>query len=393
MAGTPPPGYGRTGGFYPQVPGFEAIQEQEAAQQEATNAGMPQGTAPPRSRYSPEAQDVVTAAWAPLGEGYVARAKSYLLDAGVPDLQNEMVQAILSSVRDNTEQFDDKPGTFEALMQTSTQSLMQAGVLTQTPYSDALMQSGFGFQDPTFKEMTLPQIYGLTPQSLASFEGEGIDFVTNEQTGWTQWKNGTLVNPNADIGAIDAVIYEPNSTAPGSPRWLRETVPSWTAAKINEWRGKLIENGYLPGDQKTGPVDVNFINAMRTYQTVRYQNGGTPMPIGPQMPGATGTTPFNFRQLQGQIRADIRTQWMSIYGVRPSDDEIEPLEDMVVKVAHGLYKKGQVSASQAAAEAEERMIARMESSPEAQFVTQNVEENTQLHDQILRAVQVTAAMS
>ena len=102
---------------------------------------------------------------------------------------------------------------------------------------------------------------------------------------------------------------------------------------------------------------------MRQYQTVRYQNGGTPMAMGPVIEGAAGTTPFDFQQLRGQIDNGVREMWSSFYGQTPDDDEIEPLRDMIIKISSKLYKRGQLSSQAAVAEAEERAFTRLRAEP------------------------------
>lgn len=396
MAGAPPP---LVPGMVPGSAGDvnipfsqgsrRAVTPEEEDEQQRAEAlqGLTPGT-------SPEVEGVFASAYQTVNEpeSWRGKAAQIFRDSGVP-MNSDMTQQILSGIDAQSERFDDDPALFEALVNSSMTAFQDSGILTITPYSGALQESGFGFDRPEFAQVD-PSLLGSGEAAfLRNWTEASQDYIVEPTTGWKQYKNGTLVNPNYEIGNINAVIFDPASRAPGSNLWMNEVVPTWSPGKVNEWRSKLVEGGYLAEDASKGPVDGLFLNAMRQYQTVKYQNGGTPMAIGPVIPGEAGTTPFDFQQLRGQIDNGVREMWSSIYGQTPDDDEVEPLRDMIIKISSKLYKRGQLSSQAAVAEAEERAFTRIEQSPEAQFVTQNTEENTELRDQMLRAVQVTSMMS
>jgi len=345
---------------------------------------------------SPESQTFVQGVYsdaqAVLDESWKGQARRILLEAGAP-MNDQLVRDMLTSIDTQSEDFDAKPGLFDAVMTTTIQGLIQSGKITETQYTQALQASGFGFEQPEFTQID-PSLLGSGDQAfLRNFNEASKDYVIQPETGWKQYKNGVLVDPNQPFGAIGAVIFDPTSRAPGSTAWATEVLPTWSQDKVTEWREKLIEGGYLSSAEKKGPVDATFINAMQQYQVVKYQNGGTPMAIGPVIEAGGGTTPYNFKQIHASIDEDVRNAWVSIYGVRPDESEVEAQRDMVIKVARKLYDRGQLSPEGAASEAEARILGRMERTPEARFVTENTEENTELRDQMLRAVQVTSMMS
>ena len=363
----------------------EQRQEEEAAEREQTLSRVPEEN---RGFVSGAAQDAESF----VDQGYRGQARMMLTEVGAP-LNNELVRAVILGADALEADFDRKPGYFDAYMRTSIDGLIESGIVSQTPYSSALQASGFGFERPEFVQID-PSIMGSGDQAfLRNITEASKDYVVHPQTGWKQYKNGTLVDPNAGFGQVGAVVFDPSSRAPGSTAWATEVLPKWSQDKINEWRETLIQGGYLSSAENKGPVDVSFTNAMIQYQTVKYQNGGTPMDIGPVIDAGGGTTPYNFRQIRASIDEDVRNAWVSIYGVKPDESEVEAQRDMVIKVAKKLYQKGQLSPEGAASEAEARILGRMERTPEARFVTENVEENTELRDQMLRAVQVTSMMS
>lgn len=374
---------------------FETPQEREAREQEEAAAGRAEALQGLSPQTSPEVEGIFSSAYqaAQEPESWRGKAAQIFRDSGVP-MQSDMTQQILQGIDAKSEEFDDDPTLFDALVNSSMTAFQDSGILTVTPYSAGLQESGFGFDRPEFNTMKPgPGLYGSENAFIHNFGEYTKDYVVEPTSGWKQFKNGTLVNPNYEIGNINAVLFDPTSRAPGSSIWMNEVVPTWSQGKVNEWRGKLIEGGYLASDSDKGIVDGEFLNAMRQYQTVRYQNNGTPMAIGPTIPGASGNTPFDFQQLRGQIDNGVREMWDSIYGQQPDDDEVEPIRDMIIKISSKLYKRGQLSSQAAVAEAEERAFTRVQQAPEAQFVTQNTEENTELRDQMLRAVQVTSMMS
>jgi hypothetical protein len=259
-----------------------------------------------------------------------------------------------------------------------------------TLYSQALEASGFGgAYVPTLN----PQAQPGSPAPLSQPK-----LRTQPETGWIQYANGVLVDPSQG-----AVIFDPSSSAPGSPKWQREVVSSWSGSKILEWRDRLHEYGYLAKEQtKSDSVDTTFLAALQAYHQARYLNGGKAIAsdVAGLIDGTGGTKPplVNFRETRAQFENDVREQYQRIFGQEPSDGELQTWTDFVIRKGMELQKKfrnqGQGSpAGMGATEAEERMIQALETSPQAQFLQDSEEENTALRDSLSRAISVTQSLA
>lgn len=317
------------------------------------------------------------------------------------DVSDPNIQRLLNSIPQQEDSFNQNPQLFVAFLNGATEAARQSGLVTQTSYEAALEAAGFGTEpmglSPELSGFTSPEFVVPAPpaRGLAHYGievGDVPDYVVQPETGWIQFGNGVLVQPNAQLGDVNAVIYPAVTDAPGSDTWLRTAVPRWGADKVNEWRKRLIDQGYLNPASAKGPADATFLNALRQFQTVKYQNGGKPMALDIN-PEDAALPSFNFKQLQSQIRNDVRDQYERVYATAPTDDELQKWSQFIMEKSRELYKRGELAPSQATAEAEERFVERLEGQPGAQYLKENLDENTQLRDSILRAVMVTQGMS
>jgi hypothetical protein len=148
-------------------------------------------------------------------------------------------------------------------------------------------------------------------------------------------------------------------------------------------------------------VDAAFLAALSTYHQYRYLNGGKPLVADAAAIGAAGGTRppiVNFRETRAQFENDVREQYRRVFGADPSEGELTTWTDFVIRKGMELQRKfraeGQGSpAGMGATEAEERMISRLENSPQAEFLQESTEENTALRDSIQQAVIVTKSLA
>jgi hypothetical protein len=266
-------------------------------------------------------------------------------------------------------------------------------------YTDALAHSGFLNEPYPAAKVNYGQASfaakepGLSPPSLVT---PAPAFQENQDTGWTRYKNGVLVDPSQG-----AVFFEPGSLAPGSPWWASKVVNNWSAEKVSEWRKRLHEMGYLTEDQaKVKGVDTVLINGLTSYHKNRYLNGGRPLAgdLAGASGGGTTAKPVDMHDFQAQIRNDVREQYRRIYGVDPTDGETQTWAEYVMSQAMQLQRKfirtqDSPNTSTAATEAEERMVEKLQQSPEAKYLQSSAEENTRLRDTFERMAQVTQSLA
>jgi hypothetical protein len=272
-----------------------------------------------------------------------------------------------------------------------------------TTYALSLERSGFeGCVEPAATGPAAAAIGrkpGITPEIANRMAGK--NFQVHPETGWIMFRNGVLVDPDVPLGSAGAVVYDPSSSAPGSPTWLRG-VDRWSPEKVAEWKQRLSQARYLTKDEaQVKGIDVAFKAALSQYHAIRYQNGGTPLPAN-LAAGAAEAPEFNLtaRDFQVQIRNDVREQYRSTFGNDPSDAELENWTRFVtqsaLKAQKGLERKGatpSTALSLGATEAEERLIEGLQTSPEARFLRESVEENTSLRDALATAVSVTQSLA
>ena len=318
--------------------------------------------------------------------------EAILRQAGV-DTDDPNVQAVIQSYGDILRD----PALGPAMMANLAETY--PAVPTQD-YDNALALSGFG--DAPFVK---PQPPGGVLQ-LAAHEGFAVadlktgtkKFEEQPDTGWIRYGNGVLVSPDGQV------VFDPTSKAPGSIAWQRDVVSTWGEDKIAEWRDRLHEYGYLTKDQaKVKGTDSVFLSALTAYHTSRYANGGKAIAGDLSGAGAAGGGPakplVNFKDLEAQARNDVREQYRRVFGSDPTDGEVAAWSDWIIKKSMQLqreFRKGTGHpsyAGDAATEAEERFIEKLEQSPQAQFQQDSEEENTRLRDAMQQAVIVTNSLA
>jgi hypothetical protein len=268
-----------------------------------------------------------------------------------------------------------------------------------TQYSQALETSGF---TSGTEAVLAPAARGLAGLGLSTDEIRrtnvtGANFEVQADTGWVLYANGVLVNP-----ADGTVVFDPTSDAPGSPNWLRK-VQGWDESKVSEWRSRLFDYGYLTKEQaKVKGVDQVFLSQIRAYHVARYQNFGKALPTDQSAIGGAGEDEFQLtaKDFQAQIQNDVREQYRRVFGDDPSDAELREWSQFVtnsaMKAQKRFERKGATPSSAlslAATEAEERLVAGFETSPEAELLAEaNSDENTRLRDAFAQAARVSSAL-
>jgi len=157
-----------------------------------------------------------------------------MLRAAGADTEHPEVQAMVQGVP--TSLIED-----ESLLRLTVENIATNYPSTvATSYSRALEDSGFDTPEPrpTLEPGTtaLPGVRGL---QLTEAYRKKLTLETQDETGWLRFSNGVLVSPDGG-----PPIYDPTSTAPGSPTWIRG-VSQWSEAKVLEWKQRLHEYGYL----------------------------------------------------------------------------------------------------------------------------------------------------
>jgi len=262
-----------------------------------------------------------------------------------------------------------------------------------TAYSQALDVSGFTGPLIGLGTTTPSEVRGVAATQLL---GPGENYRIHPETGWVMFRSGVLFDPSTG-----ELIFEPNSTAPGSALWLKHVQEAWSAEKVAEWRSRLAEFGYLsPEEAKAEGVDRMFLDALQAYHVTRYQNFGTAIPLDLSASAGVGRASLTAEDLQAQIRGSVREEFRRIAGREPSDGEVAEWARFVTRTSLQMQRRfmrrgvseGQ-ALSVATTEAEERAIERMETSPGAEFMRESAEENTRLRDALASAVVVTRSLT
>jgi hypothetical protein len=309
-------------------------------------------------------------------------------EAGV-DVEDQAVQGFIQTIP------DDLPG--EVLQFYVGLLAQQYPAVPVTEYSTALEASGFSG--------ALTQLGVTTPSEVAGLPREEFvvgakGFSVHPDTGWIQYANGVLVNPSQGAAGV---VFDPTSTAPGSPNWIRSIQDKWSDEKIDEWKKRLVEFGYLTKDQaKPKGIDQDFLDGIAAFHRSRYANFGKAVPTS--LAGIPGTEAEEFeltaRDFQAQIRNDVREQYRRIYGRDPSDAEVEEWARFTTRQASQTQRRFErrgatpsSALSLAAAESEELLVERLEGTPQAQYLQDQAEENTRLRDALSLAVVTTRSLA
>lgn len=368
-AGAPPPGgFNLPGGSRPTPVAEAAEEEQEVSRFESATerAGL----------QSPDELDL----------------DNMLAQAGV-DTSAPEVQAFIRTIP------DDLP--VEVLRFYMAQLAQNYPSVPVTDYALALDESGFEAAIPLAPAARGLAAYGMTPEDVRRLAGR--NFEVQPDTGWIQYANGVLVDPTVPIGSAGGVYFDPGSDAAGSPAWLQKVQSSWSPEKVAEWRKRLFDYGFLSQEQaKVKGVDAMLLTALSSYHIIRYQNFGKPIATDLATAGGAGADKFNLtaRDFQQQIQNDVREQYRRVFGDDPSDAELREWSQFVtnsaMKAQRRFERKGATPSSAlslAATEAEERLVAGFETSPEAEIIAEaNSDESTRLRDAFAQAARVSAAL-
>lgn len=147
------------------------------------------------------------------------------------------------------------------------------------------------------------------------------DTFTDPETGAIKYANGVIVNPNKGLGEVGAVLYAPNTTAPGSLPWLRKVATSWSVEKTNEWRNKLYKLGYDVA--KEGKFDASLAGVLDTFFKVKYfygeelpADGSFDPKTGARDAAAAAYDPVDMRQ-------NIKFAFKETIGDDPTESELD----------------------------------------------------------------------
>jgi hypothetical protein len=326
--------------------------------------------------------------------------REMLAKAGVnvdhPDLQ--AVLDILQAELDDPEQQQNaliKVGEFGAMAIANPEYVAPA----VTQYGAALAESGFTEPFPAAQPTEFGGQFsrrrGVDQQDLPREMTTQPKFEQNDTTGWFRHRNGTLVSPDGQV------VYDPISQAPGSLAWQRSVVAQWTPQKVREWKDRMVEFGYLTKDQAKGEqVDQTFLGALGAYHQSRSLYG---KPVAADAAGAAGSgaekpKPVDLKDIQAEIRNNVREEYRRVYGTDPSDGEVATWSAYIMKTGMDLQRKfireyDNPNTATAVSEATESFIEKLEGSPEAQFLSESDEENTRMRETFERMAVVTNSLA
>lgn len=205
-------------------------------------------------------------------------------------------------------------------------------------------------------------------------------------SGWWRYETGVMVDPSSG-----QVLYNPTQNAPGSLTWATQASRTWSPEKVNEWRKKLVNLGYMEEAQKKGPWDIQFESALMEYYNQLYLHQGQEMRLTNDE--GKGGLDFNLRNIAPAVRNSVREQFIRTFGDLPTEAELEYWEDFVIKTGNRLQRRKSMTPEQAGSIAEERMIEKVMYSPQAMYINEMEEENTELRDAMNQAIAATMRLS
>ncbi len=349
----------------------EEQQQQDKLQQQATSMGLP----------TPNDQEGVVTS---------EQLLSMMRQAGI-DTDNPEVQALVTAVGSG---LDVSMAQVWVTMLAADPKYQKAGVTT--PYAQALETSGFG-TDAMFP--TAPGAAQLGAFEQMPTSAVGPQTMTQPDTGWVLFKNGVLVD-KSNPEPMSAVIFKPNSQAPGSSWWYDKIQSSWSEEDVAKWRKRLVELGYLDKDyEKTKGFDEIFRRSLTEFHIYRYYNGGKAVPFDASAAGGGVHPTLTAKDFAEQTRNNVRQQFLAVFGDEPSSAELESWTQFAIRQAVQLQRKymrrgvdESTALSAARTESAEAVTSKLWEDPIASFQRQSTEENTQLHDALSRAVAATEGL-
>ena len=234
-------------------------------------------------------------------------------------------------------------------------------------------------------EMGIPAVLQNQLQTIPPNGGRGLGYSIDPSTGAVKYENGIIADPNTGD-----VIWEPTSTAAGTPLWLQQIQNTWDAEKIKTWRDRLEKWGYYTsgtpaGDELTGAD----LTALVSYHKAKYLNYGKPIAASTGL-GAGGAEPDKFRG--AEMRGLIRAKYREMYGVDPTEAEEEGWSEMLQTTYRRLQTKQQLDPGRAAQVTEAKFSEQVEGTEEAKFYRKIAEEKTVLRDALVNAAQLTDSL-
>jgi hypothetical protein len=327
------------------------------------------------------------------------------------DVSNPGIQELAHS---NIDAYKTTPDVFQSV---TAGLAYQVSQQITSPYAALAARTGF----PTsFTRADLPQV-GIQPEgggppihAVGPGMAEGLpagssvsrpvvapgDYETGQESGAIRYANGVIADP--ETGEI---AFPPNAAIPGSQQWFNETVMKWTPDQIKSWKEKLVNLGYLPKEvlkgKNVGVIDQSFKGALvgdpgstsPSYWRDYYLNYGQVVHQDSLSGGSGGqNTITNLQNIRGGIENDVTTFYRDLYGIDPSKAELDNWTAKVISIGNRLQRVKDLDPGTAATEAKARVTGKILKTPEAEFFTENMEENTRLRDMLVRSVQVANSM-
>ena len=149
--------------------------------------------------------------------------------------------------------------------------------------------------------------------------------------GWTRLPNGVLIN-----AAQQSILFPTKADGldpaeiEGSEEWLISIQDSWSDAKFDSWRKRLIKQGFdqaVGGIAPKGGFAADLKAGLRAYWQTAYLNGGKPIAFAP----STQTREAIRKQVDFvSLKEEMKTWGQVPFGEDLADSEAEWLADKLV---------------------------------------------------------------
>ena len=249
-----------------------------------------------------------------------------MLEAANIDVQNPITQEWISLMSGGAEGEDGAkaalailtgPGGGLALADFLTK-FPEAALVQATPYSQALEANAFttDLAPQQIGEMQQKAMMsGIPPSQFPSTAATGR-YEYSDTTGAIRFANGTIVTEGGGI------IFDPTANAPGSDAYLRAAA-DWDAAKLAEWKDKLVAYGYLTKEQAKGDgLTIEVRNALQSYWYGYYNAAASRSPQTPQAVEPRRIRSSTTRTSPRRCANDTRDQLRRILGAEPTEEQV-----------------------------------------------------------------------
>lgn len=186
--------------------------------------------------------------------------------------------------------------------------------------------------------VTVPYRRGYGPVATGK---EG--YITND-LGQILFGNGVVADPSTgDIFYPNPASGIDPSDVPGSPEWLHKIQTSWSEAKANQWRKKLVSMGYdtavTGGIAPSGGMAMDLIEGLRQYHATRYLNYGTVQKLTPK--GTKHESPHDVKKsLDFDSLVEETRGWGQVpFGEDLTDEEAKYFANRMVTVLSRLQRQ------------------------------------------------------